>query len=350
MSAAATRPTTVGILGLGSIGRSHAAALAALARDGADVRLVAASGGSAEALRGAGWPDARHVTPTDLLTGGVPDVVAVATPSGRHAADAVAALDAGADVVVEKPLATTTDDATRVLEVAAARRRRVYPIAQRRLEAQHVAIRRLFDDGELGTLLLGEVLVPWRRDVAYYDAAPWRREMPAGGSLMNQGLHSVDLLSWFLGPVASVTAQTAVLGDGGPAEDSAVVTLRATAGALGIVATSTATPPGDPARLTLRTTRGVIELAHTDIVRWDVDGVPRPNASSEVAAGSNDPAAIGIAGHMQAWHDVLDARRAGREARVRAVDGWRTVALIDAAYRSAATGRRVDLPLPPVAA
>ncbi|ACQ81591.1 oxidoreductase domain protein [Beutenbergia cavernae DSM 12333] len=336
----------VGILGLGSIGRTHAAALAHLAAGGVDVRVTAASGGTPEALRTSGWPDAAHVPAGELL-GRELDVVVVATPSGQHAEHAVAALEAGADVVVEKPLATTTPDATRVLSVARERGRRVFPMAQRRLEAQHVAIRRLLDDGALGTLVLGEVLVPWVRDAAYYDAAPWRREMPAGGSLMNQGLHSVDLLSWFLGPLASVTAQTAVLGDGGPAEDTAVVTVRSAAGALGIVATSTATPPGDAARLTLRTDRGVIELAHTDVVRWEIDGVDRPSASSDVAAGSSDPAAIGIAGHVEAWRDVLEAHATGREARVRALDGWRTVALIDAAYRSAATGRLVDVPAAP---
>lgn len=349
----------VAILGLAGIGGTHAGALAQLAADGADVTVMAGSGGGPEAL--ADWPEASR-----LEAGAVPgcgaDVVVVASPSGLHADHAIAALEAGSDVVVEKPLATSTADASRVLEAAHRTGRRVFPVAQRRLEAQHRAIRELCDAGRLGAPVLIEATVPWWRDAAYYDQSTWRRVAPAGGSLMNQGVHQLDLLSWFLGPARSVTAQTATLGEamkgeamkgGTPpagqqrAEDTSVVAIAAESGALAVITTSTATPPGLPARLTLRTTKGVIELEHGSIARWEVPGVPQPEVHSQVAAGSADPRAIGLAGHVELWRDILAARSAGREATVGTVDGWRTAALIDAAYTSAATGRRVELSAPP---
>ncbi|HLS14353.1 MAG TPA: Gfo/Idh/MocA family oxidoreductase [Beutenbergiaceae bacterium] len=332
-------PIRVAILGLGSIGRTHAAALAAL---GPGVELVAASGGGQEPLEA--WPDAERVSPQDLLTRDDVDLLAITSPSDNHAEHAAAAIKAGMSVVIEKPIATTTADASMLLRLAREHGRQIYPIAQRRLEDQHVAIRELLQSGQLGQITLGEALVHWHRDADYYAAAPWRSSMPAGGSLMNQGLHSADLLLSFLGPIASVSAHTATLGNGGNAEDTAAVTLAAESGALGVIVTSTATPPGDPALLTLRTTKGLIDLSHTDIVRWQIEGVPEPTASSDVAGGSNDPAAIGIAGHVQAWQDITAAWRAGAESGVRAVDAWRTVAMIDAAYTSAATGRRIEMP------
>lgn len=335
-------PIRVGILGLGSIGRTHAAALATLAPQ---VELVAASGGGDEPV--ADWPQVARVGPEELLAREDLDLVAITSPSDLHAEHAAAAIEAGKSVVVEKPIATTTTDATTLIRLAREHGQHIFPIAQRRLEGQHVAIAQLLAAGELGEIRLGEVLVHWHRDAAYYAAAPWRSTMPAGGSLMNQGLHSADLLASFLGPIRSVSAHTATLGHGGQAEDTAAVTLAAASGALGVIITSTATPPGDPALLTLRTTKGSVDLSHTDIVRWDIDGVPAPTASSSVAAGSNDPAAIGIAGHVDAWTDITTAWRAGTEPGVSAADAWRTVALIDAAYTSAATGRRIDLPEEP---
>lgn len=356
-----SEPTRVAIVGLGGIGGSHAAALAELAETelagtGEAVSVVAGSGGAADAL--ADWPDAERLDVDEVLACGA-DVVVIASPSSLHAEQAIAALEAGSDVVVEKPLATTTADATAVLAAAARTGRRVFPVAQRRLESQHRALRALYDDGRLGTPVLIEASVPWWRDAGYYDASPWRRQAPAGGSLMNQGVHQFDLLSWFLGPVRSVTAQTATLGAAmrgaamragdpdDPAEDTAVVTLAAESGALGVIATSTVTPPGASARLALRTTAGLVELSHGSIDTWQVPGVDRPEATEQIGAGSADPRAIGLAGHVALWRDVLGARAEGRPAVVEAVDGWRTAALIDAAYTAAATGRRVDLPQPP---
>lgn len=335
-------PARVGILGLGSIGASHAQALAELPER---AQVVAVSGGGSGDVPG--WPGARRESPEGLLAARDLDLLAIASPSELHAEQAIAAMESGIGAVVEKPIATTTDSATAVLQAARRSGAGLYPIAQRRLEEQHVAILDLLDAGDLGELILAEVRVHWHRDAQYYAAAPWRQQAPGGGSMINQGLHSIDMLSAVLGPVSSVCAHVATLGNGGQAEDTAVVSVQATSGALGAIVTSTATPPGDPALLTLRTTKGVIELSHTEITRWEIDGVAAPAARSNVAAGSGDPKAIGIAGHVQAWDDILTAWGTANQPAVTGLDAWRTIALIDGAYTSAATRQHVTIPQDP---
>src|SRR5690625_7158356 len=101
---------------------------------------------------------------------------------------------------------------------------------------------------------------------------------------MNQGVHNVDLLQWLAGPVESVTAQQATLAHDSSAEDTTVATVRFTGGAPGLISTTTATPPGAPATLTLHCERGVVAIGPGDIPRADVDGVPAPHAGTEGAA------------------------------------------------------------------
>lgn len=335
-------PVRIGIVGLGSIGVTHARVLAGF---GGEATVVAASGGPPGRLAEAGFPDAAHVGADEVIAHPDVDVVVICSPSGAHGRQTLAALRAGKHVVVEKPLAVTVDEAAEAVRVAADRGRLLTAIAQRRLEPQHVALRALLSSGALGRPVLGETFVHWHRDDAYYAHAPWRPKMAeGGGSLMNQGLHNVDLLNFLLGPVTDVTAQYATLGhDGMEAEDTTVATLRFASGALGLAATSTATPPGDPARLAIYTSGGTVELTHADITRWEFSGVDRPAAASGTASGAADPAAIGLAGHRAQWRDILDALRDGRPPAVTGEDACDTVRLLCAIYESARTGRTVTV-------
>jgi predicted dehydrogenase len=332
----------VGIVGLGSIGRTHARVLSELSDEAA---VVAASGGSPAALVELGLDSTAHLSPGELLTHPDVDIVAIASPSGAHGQQALTALRAGKAVVVEKPLAVDAGTAEEIVRLGEQRALMVAVIAQRRLEPQNVAVKRLLDAGALGRPLLGETFVHWHRDDAYYAHAAWRTSLAdGGGSLMNQGLHNLDLLHWLLGPVSAVTGQYATLGHSIGAEDTTVATLRFASGALGVAATSTATRPGDPARLTVFTSTGVLEITHTEISRWEFDGVPRPAQVSGVAAGSSDPAAIGDAGHLDQWRDILGAFRDGHDPAVTGRDGLRAVQLLCGIYEACRTGRAVTIP------
>lgn len=333
------RPVGVGILGLGSIGRTHAGAIEQV--DGLEVRAT---------VGGDGWEDAtsygRASDPDavkSLLADPAVDAVAICSPSGLHAEHTVAALEAGKHVLVEKPVATTVADARRV--VRAAEQAHVEHgavagvVSQRRLEPQHAHLKKLIEAGDLGKPILGEALIRWFRDADYYDYADWRKEAPGGGSLMNQGLHSVDLLRWLYGEVTEVAALSDTLGHEMEAEDTAVAAVRFESGALGSIVTSTATSPGLPAELNLYFESGQVGIHHTDVVRWEVDAPAPPDAAS-VGSGASSPM-IGTEGHQTQWSDLLLAIRTGAEPMVTVADGASTVALIEAVYESARTGQRV---------
>jgi UDP-N-acetyl-2-amino-2-deoxyglucuronate dehydrogenase len=331
----------IGVVGLGSIGLKHAQVLAKLDEG---VRLVAASGGTAETLAEAGHPDAQHCSPDEVIAHPEVDIVVLCTPSGWHGDQALAALHAGKHVVVEKPLAVDVETAEEVVRLADEKQRFVSVISQRRLEPTSLYVKHQLAAGSIGRPVLGETFCHWHRDDAYYAHAAWRTDQrQGGGSLMNQGLHNVDLLAWLLGPVARITAQYGTLGHSMSAEDTTVATLRFSSGALGLVATSTATPPGRPAVLSLFTSAGSAEFADGDPIRWEFPNVPPPGPSATAGSGAADPAAIGLAGHLTQWRDIVDAFRSGRRPAVSARDGLATVRLLCGIYEAAETGREVCL-------
>lgn len=332
-----TERIRVGILGLGSIGITHARVLAGLA---SEVELVAFSGGSTAAAAEAGWSRAEQREVEALLTSPDVDVVTICSPSEVHGEHTLRALAAGKHVVVEKPMSTSVAEAVEIVGVAEQTGLLVSPIAQRRFEPVHQELRTRLMSGELGTPVLGETFVHWYRDDDYYAAAEWRRsQIAGGGSLMNQGLHNVDLLQWLLGPVLEVTGQSATRGRSMEAEDTTVATCRFTGGALGVIVTSTATPPGSPAALSLRTTRGHVTVDQEGLVEWEFPGLDAPQVERGPDSGASDPAAIGIRGHLAQWQDVLVTLRTGVSSTVTARDGFDTVALIQAIYRAAESGR-----------
>ena len=334
----------IGILGLGGIGDTHARALAALAEAGSEIELAAFSGGSTERAAAAGWPDARRRNPTELINDPDLDVIAICTPSALHAGQAEAALRAGKHVVVEKPMALSTEDARTLRDLAAERKLIISPIAQRRHEPLNIALKKLIDSGRLGRVVLGETFVHWYRSDAYYTEVGWRGEAGGGGgSLMNQGLHNVDLLCWLLGEVRTVTGATATLGHDIAVEDTTVGCLQFAGGALGVIATTTATPPGVPSELAIWTSTGSVRLDQTGITSWEFADVQRPADPEVAVSGASDPAAIGISGHLAQWADVIDALRAARQPMITADDGVRTVAVLDGIYRAADTGRSVAI-------
>ncbi|SEF18832.1 Gfo/Idh/MocA family protein [Jiangella alba] len=330
----------VGIVGLGSIGATHARAL----RDVEGVEVRAVSGGAPDAAAAAGWPDAVRLPPDEVLRHPGVDVVAVCAPTQWHAPLAVAAVEAGRHVVVEKPLTTDVADAVRLAVLQRERGRLVAMVAQRRFEPEYAALKSLADAGGLGAMRLGTTHVHWYRDDAYYAAAPWRTSMAGGGgSLLNQGVHNVDLLRWLCGPVEEVTAQYATLGRDMDAEDTTVATLRFASGALGLVSTSTATPPGAPATLALHGSAGVVELGQGEVLRWDVPGVPAPSSDGHVASGAADPLAIGVAGHARMWRAIVEAIGSGERYGADAQDAVDTVRLLCGIYEAARSGTRVRL-------
>jgi len=340
----ASGPLRIAVIGFGAIAEMHVRALAEL-RD--RVELVAYSGGSparaAELLRDAGWQDAVRSEPLAIIDDDDIDLVLIAAPSGVHGSLALAALRRGKHVVVEKPMAIDVHEAETIDLLARRSGLVVSVISQRRFEPEHAYVKQLLADGLLGEVVLATTQVPWYRDDAYFAAAPWRSQIASGGgSLMNQGVHNVDLLEWLCGPVQSVTAQSVVRPRSGDTDATMVATVRFGSGAVGTIVTTTEAFPGDSATVSIFTTKGQVVLGQGEVLRWDVDAPPPPSGAP-VGHGGSDPLAIGHVGHLRQWRDVVDAVDSGRAPAIGSSDGLRTVRLLCGIHEAARTGRRVDL-------
>ena len=211
------------------------------------------------------------------------------------------------------------------------------------------------DEGRFGTLTLGDAIVKWYRSQEYYDSGAWRGtwELDGGGALMNQAIHSVDLLAWFMGPVVSVSARTATRAHARiEVEDVAVATLEFANGALGVIEATTAAYPGYLKRIEIHGSDGSAVLEEEDIKVWDFAKKQRKDARirermagrTQTGGGAADPKAIGHQAHAAQFKDVVRAIRNGEPPKIDGAEGRRSVEIILAIYKSAKSGRVVRLP------
>lgn len=337
------KPRGVAVVGSGSIAEMHLKAIKDISR----ARLVGVYSRTEEKARKTGEREACRWT-TDyrtLIKDPEVELVDVVTSSGSHAEIGQAALEAGKHLLVEKPMAMMTAEADRMLALARAKGLTLGVVSQRRFEEQHEAVRKVLDAGALGKLLLVEVSCPYYRTQAYYESADWRGKIATdGGALMNQAIHSVDLMLWFAGPAASVVSKCATQTHRMEAEDLALAIVTFKSGAFGTVMASTSIQPGFPPCLNLYGEKGTIKLDGASIAHWTVPGVPKPEfAQKQPSAGVADPKLSSHAYHRRQIEDVLAAIDEHRPPLVNGEDGRRAVALVEGVYRSSATGAAVPL-------
>ncbi|HEX4149753.1 MAG TPA: Gfo/Idh/MocA family oxidoreductase [Pirellulales bacterium] len=284
------------------------------------------------------------------------DVVTIGTPSGAHLEPALAAARAGKHVIVEKPLEITLKRCDAIIQACKKAKVKLSAIFPSRFHDSSLELKRAIDGNRFGKLTLGDAYVKWFRQQAYYDSGAWRGtwELDGGGALMNQAIHSVDLLTWFMGPVVEIRSQMGTIAHQRIAvEDTAVATLRFESGALGVIEASTAAYPGYLKRLEVSGSEGSAAMEEEDIVRWDFakpdrrDGaiVQAMSDRKSTGGGASDPSAIGYHGHARQFRDVLDAIKKNRVPAVDGQEGRRSVEIILGIYKAAETGRPVELPL-----
>lgn len=337
----------VGIIGCGTIAPNYAKSVAELP----GARLVAVADIIPEKARKfaethgaqAWYDDYRALLERDDV-----DLVCICTPSGLHGQIGIDAARAGKHVLTEKPMDVTLEQADRLIEACRSAGVKLGVVFQRRFAGISRAIKKAVEDGDLGKLILGDVYLKYYRGQEYYDQDAWRGTwaLDGGGVLMNQGIHGIDLLQWFMGPVASVYAHTATMARRIEAEDTAVAVVRFASGALGIIEGSTAVYPGLDHRIEISGEKGTILVEGEEIKRWEIAGdeQKKPVATWDIGVDkiARNPSIIGIGGHKLQIADMLDAIRNDREPAVNGEEGRKALAIILAIYRSAATGQPVD--------
>ena len=200
------------------------------------------------------------------------DIVAIGSPSGLHAQQGIAAARRGLHVLSEKPLDITTERADALIEACAAAGVKLGVFFQDRLRPAVVEIKRMLDAGELGTPVMISGRVKWYRPPEYYSGSKWRGTwaLDGGGALMNQAIHTVDLVQWMFGPVARVSAAVATRVHDIEVEDTAAAVIQFTSGAIGTIEAATSLYPGYPRRLEVTGSEGTVVLEDDKIVRLDL--------------------------------------------------------------------------------
>jgi UDP-N-acetyl-2-amino-2-deoxyglucuronate dehydrogenase len=264
-------PTRVAVIGCGDISTVHFAAISTMP----DALLVAVcdadAGRLAEAVDAHGVPGfADH---RELLRTIHPDVVHICTPHNQHASIAIDALDAGINVIQEKPLAHTRAEGRRAVDAAARSSAKIAICFQNRYNAPVQAAFELLSSGELGAVLGASGTVVWHRDADYYLSRPWRGKWATGGGglLMNQAIHTLDLLQWLVGDVTRVRggAATRYLQETIEVEDTADMVLEHESGARSTFYATLANVVNAPITLDITTERATLSLRDTLTVTHD---------------------------------------------------------------------------------
>ncbi|WP_374010029.1 Gfo/Idh/MocA family protein [Leifsonia sp. LS-T14] len=355
-AAGAAGPLTVAIVGCGIIGLNHARAILRHPRLTISA-LVDAVPEAAELLadrvasEGSGARPAVFATVTDALAAAPVDVVVICTPSGLHVAVAEEAIQAGRHVVIEKPLDTDMGRARQILELARRAERDglvVSVISQHRFDPSSLVVADAARTGRFGRLTSGLASVAWWRSQEYYDSGQWRGtwDLDGGGAVMNQGVHTVDLLVWFLGRPTEISAHTALLAhERVEVEDIAVATIRFASGALAVLHATTAAFPGLAVRLQVHGDGGSAVIHDDQLEFFSADGDARDRAADVVPAGELRGGDRGedafIVGHLRQYEDIVDAIDSGRLPGVRVEDAFVSLCAVRAVYLSATLGRPV---------
>ncbi len=307
-----------------------------------------------------------------MLDEAKPDVVTITTPSGAHLEPTEACANRGVHVLCEKPIEITVDRVDQMIRVAQDGGILLGGIFPQRYNPTIQTIRDAVSQGRFGRLAMISVLVPWWRDDAYYAPERWQGTLAldGGGAMMNQSIHSVDLLQWLaaagmsklspeMNPVAEVFAYTGKRGHDGSlieVEDTAVAAVRLHDGTLAQILAATSMYPGSHRRILIAGRDGTAEVSEDTLVTWSFreeraeDETIRQKfgTATDHGGGASDPMAISHAGHRENIRDFLAAIESGHAPSIDAPEARKAVAIIQACYESMAEGKPMQPAASPV--
>jgi UDP-N-acetyl-2-amino-2-deoxyglucuronate dehydrogenase len=332
----------IGLIGGGNISETHARAAAAL--PGVNISAVYGTNGEKVARLCETYGGTPYGEFDQFLIHKPVDMVIIGSPSGLHAAQGIAAAGRGLHVLTEKPIDISTKHADQLIAAADHAGVKLGVIFQDRFKPDISRLKRHVENGVIGKPLLFEASVRWYRAPEYYVGSKWRGTLAldGGGALINQAVHTVDLLLWLFGDVDRVQAKIATVLHAIEGEDTAVALLEFNNGVTGTILATTASYPGYPRRITVTGTNGTIILEHDRIVAVDLNGGDR-NATVAPSPKEVENAASAVvtdfSGHQAALKDFIRAIQENGTPQVDGHEGRRSIALIEEIYRAA--GRKV---------
>ena len=340
-----------GLVGTGVGGEFIARALQELRKEGiAELRAVvgrkpAKTESFAKRFGAREW----YTSLRDMLSREELDAVAISTPHYLHFPQAVEVMEAGLHVLVDKPMAINLVEADEMIRLSERKGVKLGVIFEFRFDPDIERMKKLIDEGKLGKLIMGEAVVEWHRPAEYYERSDWRGRWATegGGALINQAIHTIDLLLWLMGDVERLWALVGTFAHDIEVEDLAVAALKFRSGAFGVIQGSTAIYPGLPTRLEIHGTEGTLIWEGGSLKMAVVKGEEevRSGAEAEGLASWARPEAVPIDNHVRLVRDFAQSIAEDRKPRVDGVEGRKSLEIVRAIYLSGRTGHVVELPL-----
>jgi UDP-N-acetyl-2-amino-2-deoxyglucuronate dehydrogenase len=276
------------------------------------------------------------------------DLVAIGSPSGLHATHGIAAAERGLHVLTEKPIDINTRRADALIEATQRSGVKLGVMFQDRVKPGIRQLKEWISTGVIGKPLLADARVKWYRPPEYYSQSRWRGTLAldGGGALINQAIHTVDLLLWLLGDVVRVQSRTTTALHKIEAEDTALAILEFSSGALGVFQATTAAYPGYPRRVELTGSEGTVILEQDCILAANLHNPP-PGFGERATPDENQSATSAVVsdfrGHQALFEDFIRAIESDTAPTCDGRDGRRSIAVVEAIYRAARNGGSVSV-------
>ncbi len=338
----------IGIVGLGNISDIHAQAI----KESSNCELVSAYSSREEKVQNfsekyaiTGYSDWDKFIGDPQL-----EAVSICTPNGTHLDLGLKAAEAGKHVIVEKPIEVTLERGRKLIDVCNENNVQLAVIYQNRFLDKMAELKRFLDEQGLGKLFMGDAYVKWYRSQEYYDSGAWRGTiaLDGGGVLINQAIHTVDLLQWLMGDVQTVFGQTDTVTHRLEGEDNAASVLRFKNGAMGVIEASTSVQPAQARRLEIHGEKGTVVI-EDDTIKVLLEEGDAPEFTEEKeqkkeSSGASSPlGGFSITPHKKQFEAIADAVHQNKTPVVSGEESLKSLAIVLAVYESAKSGKNIRL-------
>ncbi len=336
----------VGIIGCGTIARIHAQAIS----QSKYLRLISVFSRTEKNAKvmgeefGVNWYTdwGKFISETNL------DAVSICTPNGNHLDYGELAAKSGKHVIVEKPIEITIKRAKRLIAVCKDNNVALAVIYQSRFISEINSLKEKLDANIIGDFFMGDAYIKWFRGQDYYDSGEWRGSfaLDGGGVLINQAIHTIDLLQWFMGDVESICGQIDTLThDRLEGEDNAVAIVKYKSGAMGVIQGSTSIQPAQARRIEIHGNKGTVIIDGDDvrILKEDDQGTIMNKKKGKSSGASSPLAGFSIDPHRHQFEAIASAISNGEEPPVSGRESLKSLAIVMAIYESSKSNQSINM-------
>ena len=265
------------------------------------------------------------------------DIVCICNESGLHGATITKVAKAGKNILCEKPLETTVDKINKIERVLESSNIKLGCVFQNRENPEYIKLKNYLDSGALGKVLLCQATIHWYRPPNYYKNS-WRGtlSMDGGAALINQGIHTVDLIIDLMGEVSEVSGYIDTLYHKIEGEDIGVASFKFKSGALGTLSFGTSIYPGEPESISIYGTKGSIYFSGGKIISSTIDKINNHLIANKIdlGSGASDPMAISDQLHISTIKNMINVILNDEKPKVDIYEAKKSVTLINAIYQS----------------